>query len=77
MSSVMTANEMLPAIGTKVLLRMEKLLIEAHVCDVRFVWGNPQLEVEPVAGSGKQWVMLDRIASLPETTLVPRKELRR
>lgn len=77
MPGVMTAAEMLPAIGTKILVRMEKLLIEAHVRDVRFAWGNPQLEVEPVAGKGTQWVMLDRISSLPETTLVPSKELKR
>jgi len=60
-----TCLTMLPAIGTPVKVRFEKLVIECTVRDVKNSWGRPRLEVVPAAGSGTQWVELDRILLAP------------
>lgn len=58
---MMTANEMAPAVGQTVLVRMERWVLPCLVRDVRNVWGKPQLLVVPVSGSGEGWIDLGRL----------------
>lgn len=63
----MTANEMIPAVGRKVLVRFEDLEVLCIVRDVKTAWNRPRLRIEPVSGTGSQWVELGRVRlSLPE-----------
>lgn len=67
----MTANEMIPAVGAKVLVYCESLGIECRVKDVKMSWGKPRFLVTPIAGNGEQWVEMGRIRTpaLPENRL--------
>lgn len=56
-----TAKGMMPAIGQIVSMRMEKLIIEAEIIDVKSAYGTVRLLVKPVSGSGEQWVEIGRI----------------
>lgn len=56
----MTATEMIPAVGQRVMVRCDELNVDCKVIDVKTAWGKPRLLVAPVAGSGQQWVSLDR-----------------
>ena len=61
----MTAKEMIPAVGAVVVVRVEDvLMVNCKVVDVKTAWGRPRLLVTPVAGSGRQWVDLSRVAGL-------------
>lgn len=63
-------------IGGEYLLSVEKhLTIRVTVRDLREVWGAPQAQVEPVAGSGLIWVMVGRL--LPSLTMPDAAELDR
>lgn len=62
----MTTRDMLPAIGREVDLRVESLWIRARVLDTKFAWGSPRLLVTPIAGTGEQWVMPDRVRLVEE-----------
>ena len=64
-----TCLTMLPAIGTQVTVRFEKLHVECTVRDVKSSWGKPRLQIVPVAGSGDQWVELDRIVNPTRSTV--------
>jgi hypothetical protein len=57
---------MIPAIGTRVLVRYEQVQIECTVTNVKNSWGQARLCVTPVAGFGQQWVEMGRV-SLPPT----------
>lgn len=55
-----TAATLLPALGSTVLLRVERLSVRCRVMDARSVWGRVDLLVTPEAGDGSQWVSADR-----------------
>jgi hypothetical protein len=57
-----TALDMIPALGTRVLVRCESMKIECTVKNVKNSWGKPRLLVAPVSGSGEQWVELERVS---------------
>lgn len=59
--ATITAAEMIPTIGTSVLIWMEGLQVEVTVQNVRSVWGKQQIEVRPVAGAGVKWVDILRV----------------
>ena len=67
----MTANEMIPAIGARVMVQFESLRVECGVRDVKTSWGRPRLLVVPVAGHGEQWVELGRVLRLLASNVVP------
>lgn len=56
-----TALDMLPAIGAQVSVRCEQMQIACTVKNVKNSWGKPRLLVTPVAGSGEQWVEMERV----------------
>jgi hypothetical protein len=60
-----TALDMIPALGARVLVRCdasrEAMQVECTVKNVKNSWGKPRLLVTPVAGSGEQWVELERV----------------
>jgi hypothetical protein len=60
----MTATQMVPAIGQIVRVRFEDLKVTAKVVDVKTAWGRPRLQIEPVAGEGRQWIELGRVVEL-------------
>lgn len=62
-----TALDMIPALGARVLVRCETLQVECTVRNVKNSWGQPRLLVEPVAGSGTQWVELGRVTVPADT----------
>ncbi len=55
-----TAKQMAPAIGETVQVQLEKFTIPMVVLDVKSSWGAIRLEVEPVSGSGRAWISIDR-----------------
>lgn len=57
----MTANQMTAAIGQTVRIRFESLVIDCKILDVKCSWGKPRFLVEPLTGSGSQWVEESRI----------------
>jgi hypothetical protein len=59
-----TAKEMLPAIGTRAMVRFESVLVECVITDAKFSYGNARVLVSPYAGSGQQWVDFSRLVSL-------------
>ena len=62
----MTANEMIVAVGQEVQLKSGSLWVACTVRDVKTSWGRTRLLIEPVTGSGKQWVELTSV-SVPKS----------
>lgn len=60
----MTAKQMIPAVNTMIDVRFESLNVTCLVCDVKSAWGKTRLEIAPIAGEGKQWIELTRVASI-------------
>ena len=58
-----TVTQLLPAIGALVAVRMEDLTIHCRVLDVKRSWDRIRLQVQPLAGSGSQWVDISRITA--------------
>ena len=67
----MTANQMSVAVGQRVQLRTGSLRVDCTVLDAKTAWGNVRLLVEPVAGTGQQWVELNSITVASEAGLIP------
>jgi len=42
---------------------MEDMVINCRVTDAKSAWGQVRLQVEPLAGSGSQWVDISRITA--------------
>ena len=58
-----TVNQLLPAIGALVAVRMEDLTINCRVLDAKRSWDRVRLQVEPLTGSGSQWIDLSRVSA--------------
>jgi hypothetical protein len=58
-----TAKEMLPAIGSRALVRFESVQVECTITDAKFSYGNARVLVSPVSGQGNQWVDFSRLVS--------------
>jgi len=56
-----TANELIPAVGHTVLVRMECIGVLCKVIDAKNVYGKVRLLVRPQAGAGEQWIELSRL----------------
>lgn len=63
-----TAKQMIPAIGQSVVARFEDLLIECQVQDVKQSYGRIRLLIAPVSGTGTQWVEMQRVSLLTDST---------
>ena len=65
---MLTATEMLTAIGKEVSVNFENLNFVCTVLDVKTVYGKVRVEIVPVIGSGTgiQWVELTRIVHVFE-----------
>ncbi|HYE29914.1 MAG TPA: hypothetical protein VEH27_00665 [Methylomirabilota bacterium] len=48
-------------LGQPVNYQVNGLTFECVVRDVREVWGKPQVQIEPVSGSGLKWVDLSSV----------------
>ena len=57
----MTAKEMIPTIDQDVLVNFDQIDVACIVRDVKSSYGRVRLLVEPVAGSGRQWVETSRL----------------
>lgn len=64
----MTAKDMLPAIGTRALVRFESVLVECIISDAKFAYGNARVLVTPCAGANSQWVDFSRLVSVPASS---------
>lgn len=64
---MMTATEMIPAIGAIVEVRFEKCWFECWVKDVKVSWNKPRLLIHPCSGTDEQWVELDRVRLIVST----------
>lgn len=53
---VMTTREQMNWIGRRALLRLDPMLIEVTVNDVKVSYGNVRFLVQPVAGQGEKWI---------------------
>lgn len=69
-----TALDMLPAIGARVRVRFESLQIEAEVINVKNSWGQPRLQIRPIAGTGEQWVEMGRVSGMHADSIPVRPE---
>lgn len=64
----LTAKTMLPAIGQQVNARFEDLTIHCTVQDVKQSYGRIRLLIVPVSGTGSQWVEMQRVSLLTDST---------
>jgi hypothetical protein len=62
-----TATEMSPALGQRILVKFESMRVLCTVLDVKNVYGRERLLVAPIEGNGQQWVELSRIAILGQS----------
>ena len=60
-----TVTQLLPAVGALVAVRSEDLIINCRVLDAESAWG--QVRVEPLSGSGSQWVDISRVTARLES----------
>ena len=67
--AIMTAKEMIPAVGQDVYVIFEEIRVACTVRDVKHVWGRVRLLVEPVGGLGKQWVEMQRVGIVQNQTM--------
>ena len=61
LEKVANAKALTEHIGKRVNIAMEKMIVTCMIEDARIVWGNVQVLVSPIEGSGQQWVSEDRI----------------
>jgi hypothetical protein len=60
----MTALELAQHIGQLGSYYIPGLVIEVTVIDARMSWGQVQLQIQPVSGSGSKWVNADSLGGL-------------
>ena len=58
-----TCRELTPAVGASVRVRFESLTIDCTVVDAKNSWGQVRLLVQPVAGTGAQWIEMGRLVA--------------
>jgi hypothetical protein len=63
-----TVRELTPAIGERIYVRFEQLTIDCTVVDAKNSWGQVRLLIQPVTGTGQQWVEMGRINRYPAGT---------
>ena len=63
----MTTAQMNAAIGQRVQWCVGDVLVDCTVTDVKQVWGNVRFQIEPVAGTGRQWVELTSLATAADS----------
>lgn len=56
-----TANQMQPAIGETIAIRLESLTVNVRVMDAKTAWGNVRLLVRPCMGEGETWIDCSRV----------------
>lgn len=59
-----TYNDMTPAIGQRVSVRMETLDVYCTVLNVKSSYGRIRLLIMPESGNGEQWVDMSRVRLL-------------
>jgi hypothetical protein len=57
----MTLQQLVSRIGSEATLSIEQMAVRVIVRDVRHAYGRTHYLVEPVAGSGRQWVDSGRL----------------
>lgn len=57
----MTTKQLMPAIGCEATLSVESFSLRVVVRDSKQAYGRTRYQVEPVAGSGRQWVDESRL----------------
>lgn len=60
-NGTMTATEMIPAVGQRVSVALDGLIVRVTVLDVRQVYGKPQLLITPTDGAGQRWIDISRL----------------
>lgn len=63
-----TVRQLFPAIGTTVSVQFESIQVQCVVTDAKNAYGKVRLFVTPVAGTGEQWIELERLRE-PATAL--------
>jgi hypothetical protein len=71
-----TVRQLVPALGSTVLVRFEELTIECNVADAKNSWGKVRLLVEPLAGKGQQWIELGRLVTAPRPVVDAPEDMR-
>ena len=57
----MTAIEIAALIGQRVEVRIEMVQVECVVLDVKLAYGATRFLIQPIKGSGSQWVDISRV----------------
>ena len=57
----MTAQQMSVVLGTEVEIRCEDLTVTCKVLDMKQAYGKVRYQIEPIRGTGTQWVEAARI----------------
>ena len=55
-----TVTEMIVAVGQLVDVKFESFWIPCKITDVKNSWGVNRIQIQPLHGTGSQWVQLDR-----------------
>lgn len=73
---VNTFTEMEPVIGRTYLIRFEGIEVPCRVKDLERSYGKLRMEVEPVNGTGRQWIDSSRIKGQIQKRFEERAERR-
>jgi hypothetical protein len=60
----MTTAELAKLLGQLGSYYIPGLVIEVTVIDARMSWGQVQLQIQPVSGSGSKWINADSLGGL-------------
>lgn len=56
-----TAKQMIPAVGSQVMVRFDSFGVPMWITDAKSAWGRVRLQVTPVDGEGSAWIECDRV----------------
>lgn len=61
METALTATTMQPYVGQTVNVQFESVVVPCRILDVKMAWGKSKFSIQPINGSGSQWVESGRI----------------
>ncbi len=59
-----TAKQMIPAVGSQVLVRFDGFGVPMMITDAKSAYGRVRLQVAPIGGQGEAWIECDRVIRL-------------
>ena len=66
-----TVRELMPALGEQVAVRFEDMIFDCTVLDAKNSWGKVRILVQPIKGTGQQWIELGRLTRYANNVATP------